>query len=402
MTALETELRAELERMDEAGTMKRIPVLDSPQGPLVQIDGRGEVLCLCSNDYLGLANHPAVVRAAAEGLERYGAGTASVRFICGTFAPHVELEADLARFLHTESALTYVSCWNANAALLDALSDERTAVFSDRLNHASIIDGMRLARPAHKGVYEHADPDDLRRALAEAPAVERRLIITDGVFSMEGDLAPIPELALVAAEHEAILIVDDSHGLGVVGPRGRGVLERFGLLGRDDVIVTGTLGKALGGAAGGFVAGSEALCRVLEQRSRAQLFSNGLPPAVACSARRALAELRERPELVDLLRTKTARMREAIAATGLDPLPGESAIVPIIVGETSAAIELSQRLLDRGIYVTGFGFPVVPEGTARVRVQVSAALTDEQIDAAARELGTVATKLGLLTAPRGR
>jgi glycine C-acetyltransferase len=382
--------------MDESGTMKRIPVLASPQGPVVELEGRGEVLCLCSNDYLGLANHPEVVRAAADGLARYGAGTASVRFICGKFVPHVELERDLAAFLGTESSLTFVSCWNANAALLDALCDERTAVFSDRLNHASIIDGIRLARPAHKAVYEHADPDDLRRALAEAPPLERLLIFTDGVFSMEGDLAPIPELAQIAAEHGATLVVDDSHGLGVVGENGRGVLERFGLTGREDVILTGTLGKALGGAAGGFVAGGESLCGVLEQRSRPQLFSNGLPPAVACSARRALAELRGDPGLVARLRENTAVIRAAIAGAGLSPLPGESAIVPIIVGETRAAIELSRRLLDRGVYVTGFGYPVVPEGTARVRIQVSAALTGEQLRTAAGALATVADELGLI------
>jgi glycine C-acetyltransferase len=396
VTALDVELGAELASMREAGSLKRIPVLRSPQGPVVEIEGRGEVLCLCSNDYLGLANHPEVVRAGAEALARYGAGTASVRFICGTFAPQVELERDLAQFLGTGAALTYVSCWNANAALLDALCDQRTAVFSDRLNHASIIDGVRLARPGHKAVYEHADPADLRRALADAPALERRLIITDGVFSMEGDLAPLTELAAIAAEHEATLIVDDSHGIGVVGETGRGALEHFGLIGREDVIVTGTLGKALGGAAGGFVAGSATLCAVLEQRSRPQLFSNGLPPTVAASARRALAELRDRPELVRRLRENTASMRSALSAAGLRPLPGESAIVPVIVGETRDAIALSERLLDRGVYVTGFGYPVVPEGTARVRVQVSAALEPEQLDAAARALATVAGELGLL------
>jgi len=382
--------------MDEAGTMKRIPVLESPQGPVVELEGRGEVLCLCSNDYLGLANHPEVVRAATEGLARYGAGTASVRFICGKFLPHVELERELAAFLGTESSLSYVSCWNANAALLDALCDERTGVFSDRLNHASIIDGIRLARPAHKAVYEHADADDLRRALAEAPPLDRLLILTDGVFSMEGDLAPIPELAEIAAEHGATLVVDDSHGLGVVGETGRGVLERFGLIGRENLILTGTLGKALGGAAGGFVAGGEALCRVLEQRSRPQLFSNGLPPAVACSARRALAELRDDPGLVERLRQNTEAIRTAIGGIGLDPLPGESAIVPIIVGETRGAIELSRRLLDRGVYVTGFGYPVVPEGTARVRIQVSAALSAEQLRTAAEALAVVAGELGLI------
>jgi glycine C-acetyltransferase len=312
-----------------------------------------------------------------------------VRFICGTFAPHLRLERDLAAFLHTGAALTFVSCWNANAALLDALCDDRTAVFSDRLNHASIIDGIRLARPAHKAVFEHADPDDLRRALTAAPASERRLIFTDGVFSMEGDLAPLDALAEIAAEHDAVLVVDDSHGIGVVGDTGRGVLERFGLLGREDVIVTGTLGKALGGGAGGFIAGGEALCAVLEQRSRPQLYSNGIPPTVAASAGRALAELRERPELVERLRSNTAAMRAALAAAGVEPLEGESAIVPVIIGETSAAIAISRDLLDRDVYVTGFGYPVVPEGAARIRVQVSAALEPEQIERAAATIGAV-------------
>jgi glycine C-acetyltransferase len=393
--SLTVQLAAELEEMDAAGTRKTIPVLDSPQGPLIRIEGRGEILCLCSNDYLGLANHPGVVAAAAEGLERYGAGTASVRFICGKFSPHVALERELAEFCGTEAALTYVSCWNANAALLDALCDRPAAIFSDRLNHASIIDGMRLARPAHKAVYEHSDPGDLHRALREAPKVERRLIVTDGVFSMEGDLAPMQELAEIAAEHDATLIVDDSHGIGVVGETGRGVLERFGLLGRDDIIVTGTLGKALGGAAGGFVAGGAPLCDVLEQRSRVQLFSNGLPPSVACGARRALAELRGHPELVARLRGNATAMRAAVAATGLDPLPGESAIVPIIVGATPDAIRASELLLERGVYVTGFGYPVVPEGTARVRVQVSAALESSQLTRAAEAIGAVGAELGL-------
>ena len=398
MTALETALHAELAAMRAAGTMKRIPVLRSPQGPLVEIEGRGEVLCLCSNDYLGLANDPEVVRAGADGLTRYGAGTASVRFICGKFEPQIELERDLAAFLGTDAALSFVSCWTANAALLDALCDDRTAVFSDRLNHASIIDGIRLARPARKAVYEHADPDDLARAIAATPEVERRLIVTDGVFSMEGDLAPLDRLIEVAAEHDATLVVDDSHGVGVVGETGRGTVERFGLLGDPNLIYTGTLGKALGGAAGGFVAGGEALCAVLEQRSRPQLFSNGLPPTVASSARRALAKLREQPQLVAELRAKTALMRAELEAAGLAPLPGESAIVPIIVGETAAAIEISRRLLERGVYVTGFGYPVVAEGTARIRIQVSAALAEQQIRDAAATLAEVATEAGVIGA----
>ena len=395
MTLLDRELGQELDEMRGAGTLKSIPLLRSPQGPVIEIEGHGEVLCLCSNDYLGLANHPEVVRAGADGLALYGAGTASVRFICGKFEPQVALERDLAAFLDTQAALTYVSCWTANAALLDVLCDERTAIFSDRLNHASIIDGIRLARPAHKAVYEHADVADLSRALATAPESVRRLIVTDGVFSMEGDLAPLAELLEVAREHGAVLIVDDSHGLGPLGETGRGTAEHLGVIGAPELIFTGTLGKALGGGAGGFIAGSQALIDVLEQRSRPQLFSNGLPPTVACSARRALGELREHPELVADLRAKTKLMRDSLRAAGLSPLDGESAIVPIIVGETALAIEISRRLLDRGVYVTGFGYPVVPEGTARIRVQLSAALTEGQIATAVEAIAEVAAEAGV-------
>lgn len=395
MTALEADLRTELEEMREAGTLKRMLVLASPQGSTVEVEGHGELLCLCSNDYLGLANHPAVVRAGVEGIQRFGAGTASVRFICGKFSPHVELERDLADFLGTGAALTYTSCWNANQALIDLLTDQNTAILSDSLNHASIIDAVRLARPGFKAVYDHGDPEDLARQLRRVPRDSRILIVTDGVFSMEGDLAPLPELLTVAERRGATLIIDDSHGLGVIGDRGRGVCERFACLYREDVIVTGTLGKALGGAAGGFVAGTEALCEVLEQRSRAQLFSNGLPPAVACSARRALAELRGRPGLLERLRGNTARFRHGVAAIGLRPLPGESAIVPVVVGDTPLAMRFSDLLLDRGVYVTGFGYPVVPEGTARVRAQLSAALTDDQIDRALAAFAEAAGELSL-------
>lgn len=400
MSTLDASLRAELNGMREARTLKRMLVLASPQGPAIEVEGHGELLCMCSNDYLGLANHPAVVAAAADGLERYGVGTASVRFICGKFAPHVELERDLASFLNTEAALTYTSCWNANQALIDTLADERTAVLSDRLNHASIIDGVRLGRPGFKAVYEHRDPDDLETKLAAVPRDSRTLVVTDGVFSMEGDLAPLPDLLRVTERHGATLIVDDSHGLGVIGAEGRGVCEHFGCLERDDVIVTGTLGKALGGAAGGFVAGSDALCKVLEQRSRPQLFSNGLPPAVACGARRALAELRENPGLLQRLHGNTARFRHGVEAIGLRPLAGESAIVPIVVGETALAIEFSDLLIERGVYVTGFGYPVVPEGTARVRAQLSVALSDDQIDTALATFSDVATELGLATSAK--
>ncbi|MGB0121747.1 MAG: aminotransferase class I/II-fold pyridoxal phosphate-dependent enzyme [Solirubrobacterales bacterium] len=375
---LRDELQAELDSMSEAGTLKELRVYESPQGPEVKLKGLGEVLVLSSNDYLGMANNPAVVAAGREALETYGAGTASVRFICGLFEPHLALEAELADFLETEAAITFVSCWNANHAILDALCDKETHVFSDELNHASIIDAMRLARPGGKTIYPHSDVVALEAALVEAGDVKRKLIVTDGVFSMEGDLAPLPELVRIAKLHDAVLIVDDSHGLGVMGDTGRGTAEHFGLEGQID-IVTGTLGKALGGGAGGFVAGDKALCSILEQRSRPQLFSNGLPPTVAASAREALCQLRKNPGLIGDLRSNIAEYRRLLGEAGLEPVAGDSAIVPLIVGETSKAIAISGRMLDQGIFVTGFGYPVVPEGTARIRAQLSAVMTAEQI-----------------------
>jgi glycine C-acetyltransferase len=383
---LREELSAELDAMGEAGTLKTIQVLESPQGPEVELRGRGRAVVLSSNDYLGLAAHPEVIAAGHAALDRYGAGTASVRFICGLFAPHLELEADLASFLGTEAALTYTSCWNANHAVLDALCDTETEVFSDALNHASIIDAIRLARPAAKTIYPHSDLDALAGALA-ASTMRRKLVVTDGVFSMEGDLARLPELIDLCREHGAVLIVDDSHGLGVLGERGAGTGEHFGLADEVD-ITTGTLGKALGGGAGGFVAGDAALCQVLEQRSRPQLFSNGLAPTVAASSRRALGLLAEDPGLVGRLRENVATFRGLLAARDLEPLPGDSAIVPLIVGETSTAIDASRRLLDDGVFVTGFGFPVVPEGTARIRAQISAAHTTDQLTRAADALAS--------------
>jgi glycine C-acetyltransferase len=381
---LALELAAELDTMREAGTLKTIQVLESPQGPEVELRGRGRAIVLSSNDYLGLAAHPEVIAAGHAALDGYGAGTASVRFICGLFEPHLELEADLAGFLGTEAALTYTSCWNANHAVLDALCDGETEVFSDALNHASIIDAIRLARPAAKSIYPHSDVEALERALS-ASTMRRKLVITDGVFSMEGDLARLPELVDLCHRHDAVLIVDDSHGLGVLGARGAGTAEHFGLADAVD-ITTGTLGKALGGGAGGFVAGPAPLCAVLEQRSRPQLFSNGLAPTVAASSRRALGLLSEDPGLVDRLRANVATFRRLLGERDLEPLPGESAIVPLIVGETSVAIQASRRLLDDGVFVTGFGFPVVPEGTARIRAQISAAHSEGQLTRAADAL----------------
>jgi glycine C-acetyltransferase len=381
MTALRDEIAGELDSLREAGTYKRFNTLESPQGPVVRMEGRGDVIVLSSNNYLGLADHPDVVRAGVVGLERYGAGTASVRFICGTFEPHLALERDLADLSETEAALTYVSCWNANEAAIPTLTDERTVIISDELNHASIIDAVRLAKPARKVRYAHSDMGELREALRSCERGQRKLVITDGVFSMEGDLARLPDILELARAYDAAVIVDDSHGVGVVGRTGRGVAEHFGALGQVDVL-TGTLGKALGGAAGGYVASTTEVCDLLAQRSRPQLFSNALPPTVACSARAAVNVLRARPDLVMKLRENTRWFRGALREAGFKPLDGEAAIIPIIVGETARAIELSERLLQRGVFVTGFGYPVVPEGTARIRVQMSAALEPMHLDRA--------------------
>ncbi len=392
---LDRAIAAELDALRSAGTYKRFHVLCSPQGPVVEMEGRGRVLVLSSNNYLGLAAHPEVIEAGIEGLRRFGAGTASVRFICGTFAPHLALERELADLVGTEAALTYASCWNANEAVIPTLADETTVIFSDELNHASLIDAIRLARPAGKVVYRHSSMDELRRGLASCRRDQRKLIVTDGVFSMEGDLCRLPDILELAREHRAVVIVDDSHGTGVMGETGRGVAEHFGVLGEVDVI-TSTLGKALGGAAGGFVAASAEVCDLLAQRSRPQLFSNALPPAVACSALAAVRVLRRHPGLVARLRRNADELRRRLRDIGYAPLPGQSAIIPIVVGDTALAIRISERLLDEGIFVTGFGFPVVPEGQARIRVQMSAALEEEHVERAVQALEAVGRELGLL------
>lgn len=385
MTPLDRRLDAALAQLRAAGTYKHLRHVQGPMGPTATLEGVGEVLVFCSNNYLGLANHPEVVAAGIAGLERYGAGTGSVRFICGTFACHRELEERIASFLGTESALTYVSCWNANEGLLANLVQEGDAILSDELNHASIIDATRLARHATRKVYRHADLASLEAALAEVAAAPVKIVVTDGVFSMEGDVAPLAELVAACRRHEATLVVDDSHGVGVLGAGGRGTHEHFGLPGRGPEgvdIFTGTLGKALGGAAGGYVAGPRVVIETLVQRSRPQLFSNALPPTVACSAARALEILERQPELVARLQANVRQMRCGLRSLGYEVLDSPTAILPIIVGDTAEAIRLSGRLLELGVFVIGFGFPVVPEGRARLRVQMSAAHTSAHIERA--------------------
>jgi glycine C-acetyltransferase len=391
------DLDAQIAQLHAERVHKRLNHLESPQGPRVRMEGRGEVIVLSSNNYLGLANEPSVVDAGIDALRRYGAGTASVRFICGTFTVHRELEAAIARFVGTPAALSYVSAWNANEALTPTIAREGDVVVSDALNHASIIDSIRLAKAITKcatAVYRHGDMDDLREKLRGASGAGRRIIWTDGVFSMEGSIAKLPEILQLARDHDAIVVMDDSHATGVLGATGRGTAEHFGVLGEVDVI-TSTLGKALGGAAGGFIAGAESLCDLMTQRSRPQLFSNALPPTVAASSLAAVRFTEAHPERVQRLRDNAAYFRGAIREAGFDPLPGETPIVPIIVGETALAIRMSERLLDHGVFVTGFGYPVVPQGQARVRCQVSAAHTTDDLDAVVAAFRAVGRELGV-------
>jgi len=384
-TPLDVRLRKTLDQLHASGTYKNLRYLTSPMEPITTIDGLGEVLVFCSNNYLGLANHPEVVEAGVEGLKTYGAGTASVRFICGTFECHRVLEERIAEFLGTEAALSYVSCWNANEGLLTNLLESGDGLISDELNHASIIDAGRLARQATRLVFAHSDMDALESTLSELKSAPTKVVVTDGVFSMEGDVAKLPELVATCRRHDATLVVDDSHGTGVLGTHGRGVHEHFGLPGqgpRGVDIFTGTLGKALGGAAGGYVAGPRDVIDYLVQRSRPQLFSNALPPTVACSANKALEIVQREPERVAQLHKNVANMRAGLTSLGYDLLESPTAILPIIVGATADAIRLSNRLLEMGIFVIGFGFPVVPEGTARLRIQMSAAHTDQHVQRA--------------------
>ncbi|MEE9132004.1 MAG: glycine C-acetyltransferase [Gemmatimonadota bacterium] len=395
MNGLFERLQSELREMEEQGVYKRLIHLDSPQDAVVRIEETGgEVINLCSNNYLGLCNTPAVVAAGAAAYEEYGAGTSSVRFICGTFTLHKKLEEKIAAFLGLESALTYVSCWNANTGLMPTFLEEEDTLISDELNHASIIDGVRMTRAKRK-IYKHSDMADLEQALKDSAGSRHRFIITDGVFSMEGDICKLPDILDLAEKYDATVAIDDSHSTGVLGDTGRGTPEHFGLHGKIPVI-TSTLGKALGGAAGGFTAGPRELTDYLTQRSRPMLFSNALPPATAAHSLAAIEYLDEHPELIQKLRRNTAYFRKKLLEAGFNPIEGDTPIVPIIIGETAEAIKMSQMLLDEGVFVIGFGFPVVPHGTARIRCQVSAAHEIEHLDAVLDAMKKVGAKLGIL------
>jgi glycine C-acetyltransferase len=391
-------LDAELAQFRRDGVYKRLNYLEAPQAARTRMEGRGDVVILSSNNYLGLCNEPEVVAAGKHGLDEFGAGTGSVRFICGTFTIHRDLEQTLARFVGCESSLTYVSCWNANEGLCPTLLGEQDIVISDQLNHASIIDSVRLAKAITKcqtAVYRHSDMADLEDRLRAASAARLKLIFTDGVFSMEGDIARLPDIVTLARKYDAVVAVDDSHATGVLGKTGRGSAEHYGLQGEVDII-TSTLGKALGGAAGGFTAGPAPLADYLTQRSRPQLFSNALPPTVAASALGAVRHLERHPELVARLHENARYFRERLIALGFKPLPGDTPIVPVILGETAKAIRMSELLLDERVFVTGFGYPVVPQGHARIRCQLSAAHTREDLDFALAAFRRVGAKLGLV------
>ncbi len=395
-----------LAQLRETGQYKTLQTLEGPMDAMVRVRGYGECLCFCSNNYLGLANHPEVVEAGERAMREYGAGTASVRFICGTFSPHETLEATIARYMGTEAAYTFVSCWNANEAVFPTLCEPGDTIISDELNHASIIDAVRLATVIKKGlqkaIYRNntlTGENSLEQRLKEVrtnPEVTGQIwVVTDGVFSMEGSLADLPTMRRLCDEYGALLVVDDSHGHGVMGERGRGTHEYYGMIdplegatgnkgggakGRVDIF-TGTLGKALGGAAGGFVAGPKRVIELLVQRGRPTLFSNALPVSVACSANAAIEVLRREPERVAKLRDNVAYARKKIGEAGFDVLKSPTAICPIIVHDTAKAIAMSKRLLELSVFVIGFGYPVVPEGHARLRVQISAAHEIKHIDA---------------------
>ena len=378
---VEPALAEELRAIRAAGLEKSERILTTPQRARVGVrGGQGEVLNLCANNYLGLADNPEVIAAAHAALDEWGFGLASVRFICGTQELHRELEDALTRFLGTEDTILYSSCFDANGGLFEVLLSEEDAVISDELNHASIIDGIRLSK-ARRLRYRNNDMDDLEAKLKEAAGARRRLIATDGVFSMDGYLANLPTICDLAERHDALVMVDDSHAVGFMGRGGRGTHEHHGVMDRVDIL-TGTLGKAMGGASGGYVSGRKEIVELLRQRSRPYLFSNTVAPAVVGGSLEAIELLERSTELRDRLEENTRFFRSGMTAAGLDILPGEHPIVPLMIGDAALAGQVADAMLAKGVYVIGFSYPVVPEGKARIRAQVSAAHTTEDLELA--------------------
>jgi glycine C-acetyltransferase len=392
--AVRAQYQHTLDEIRQAGLWKGERVIASPQSARIRVQDGREVTNFCANNYLGLAEHPRLIAAARKAMEARGYGLSSVRFICGTQDIHKELERAISRFLGTEDSILYSSCFDANGGLFETLLGPDDAIISDALNHASIIDGIRLCK-ARRSVYANGDMAELAARLHEARDARVRLIATDGVFSMDGSIANLQEICALAEKHDALVMVDDSHAVGFMGRGGRGTPEHCSVQGRVD-LVTGTLGKALGGASGGYTSGRRELVDVLRQRSRPYLFSNSVPPAIVGAAIECLAMLSETTELRDRLERNTKRFRDGMTAAGFRILPGVHPIVPIMLGDARLAADMAARMLDEGIYVIGFSFPVVPRGQARIRVQISAAHGDEQIDSAVAAFARVGKDLGVL------
>ncbi len=383
----------ELQQIEDAGLWKQERLITGPQGARITTED-GEALNFCANNYLGLSSHPAILEAAHAALDSHGFGLSSVRFICGTQDIHKQLEARISRFLSTEDTILYTSCFDANGGLFETLLGPEDAVISDELNHASIIDGIRLCK-AKRHRYSHADMTDLQRCLADASDARTRMVVTDGVFSMHGDLAPLDEISALCEEHRAILVVDDSHSTGFIGKTGRGTAEHFGVQDRVDII-TSTLGKALGGASGGFTTGRREIISLLRQRSRPYLFSNTLAPAITAAGIRVLDLIDEEPERVARSQSNTLRFREGMTRAGFAITAGVHPIVPIMIHDERKTMEMASAMNERGIFVVGFSYPVVPKGEARIRVQISAGHDTDQIDRAIAVFSEVGKDLGLL------
>jgi glycine C-acetyltransferase len=394
ITEFRERLHRDTEALEASGLLKRERIMGSAQGPVVTLaDGR-ELVNLCANNYLGLANHPAVVAAAQDALTRYGYGVASVRFICGTQTVHRELEERLSAYLGTEDAILYSSCFDANGGLFETLLDENDAIISDALNHASIIDGIRLCK-ARRLRYANNDLNELEQALKDSQSSRVRLIATDGVFSMDGSIAKLGEICDLADRYQALVMVDDSHATGFIGARGRGSHELKGVMDRIDIL-TGTFGKALGGASGGYVAARKEIVAWLRQRSRPYLFSNSIPPPVAAATLKVLELLESSPDLRERVHANARYFRTHMQALGFSLLPGEHPIIPIMLGDAPLAVKLAERCQQDGIYVVAFAFPVVPHGKARIRTQMNAAHSTAQLDRVIQVFGRAGRDLGII------
>jgi glycine C-acetyltransferase len=390
---MKSHIAEELKQISDNGLYKAERIITSPQDAMITIQTGRKVLNLCANNYLGLADHPDVIRAARESYAKWGYGLSSVRFICGTQEIHKQLEKKISEFLGTEDTILYSSCFDANGGLFETLLAAEDAIISDELNHASIIDGIRLCK-AQRLRFKNSDMQDLEEKLKEAQSARFRMIATDGVFSMDGTIAKLDRICELAEKYDALVMVDDSHATGVLGKRGRGTPEHCGVMGRIDII-TGTLGKALGGASGGFTSGRKEIIELLRQRSRPYLFSNTLAPAIAATSLKVLEILMASTELRDKLAQNTSYFRQQIARLGLNVVPGEHPIVPIMLGDAILAQKMAEKLLDKGIYVIGFSYPVVPKGAARIRTQISAAHSSDDLDFAIEKIDEVKKELGL-------